>query len=248
MPLHRLSRRAPAAAFGQAARPRGVVHFWLTRVSLLVLVSVIFASSVTAQTARNSPGVFGVPKSDEIVEVEVHFNNGEIVPVSVREGTLFTVRTDSYYYAFSPKIDASNGEVRFELFDVEVVPGPEGGEIASAVGVIRADLGEIAWSKEEPVLKRMDLFFDFDLRVGTVRTGRGFSMPSRKDPSLTKDPEALRRMAARGTCCIQTCNGAEVCGCSVQSACASCCTGGCCGVAVPGILSQQGLRALPGDP
>lgn len=245
MHSHRLPRRVPAAAFGQAARPRGVVTFWLTRVSVLVLVSVLLAASTTAQTARNSPGVFAVPKSDEIVEVEVHFDNGEIVPVSVREGTLFTVRTDSYYYAFSPKIDASNGKVHFELFDIDVVPGPDGGEIANSVGLIHADLGEIAWFNEDPVAK---LAFDFDLRVGTIRTGKGFSMPSRKDPSLPRDPEELRRMAARGICCIQTCSGAQVCGCAVNSACGSCCTGGCCGPTTPGILSQQGLRVQPGDP
>jgi len=239
MSPHHLSRRTPAAALGQAARPCGAVIFWLTRSCLLALVSALLATSATAQEVRQSPGVFGVPKSDEIVEVEIHFDNGEIIPVSVREGALFTVRADSYYYAFSPKINATDGEIQFELFDIDVVPGPEGGEIANAVGLIHADLGEIAWSDEEAVTK---LSLDFDLRVGTVRTGE-FSTPSRKDPSLTRDPEELRQMAARGTCCILTCNGEEVCGCAVNSTCGSCCTGDCCAVSKPRILNQEGLRA-----
>lgn len=206
---------------------------------LLAFVLVSGTMPARAQEPRNAPGVFAVPRSNEVVEIEVHFDNGEIIPVSVREGAMFTVRTGEGYHALTPVIDAEQQEIEFELWRVHIVPGPTGGEGADYAGLVFADIGEFAWSDIDEL--------DFDLKVLGVRTGDGFKMPPRSDPSLTRNEEELRRMAARGTCCIESCAGNEVCGCSASSACGSCCTDGCCLDGQPRIFNQ-GLRTQISDP
>lgn len=226
----------PPAALSSRSSQFSILRFLGMRsLGLYLALVVLLGVPATAENAIDPPGVFGLPLSNEVVEVEVHFDDGEIVRLAVREGTVFTVRTEDDYFGFSPQIDSEDEEIEFELWRIKKIPGPNGGDSAHAAGMVFAPIGEFAWAGIDQLA--------FDVKVRSVRTGRDFSMPRRGHPSLPDDPEELRRMSARGTCCVSTCNGSTICGCSVDSACSSCCSGGCCDLDGDPDIFQQGLIA-----
>lgn len=198
---------------------------------LIITVAVSFVSAVLAaglfsyfNSLPQSAIVHRAPTSNKVVEIKVRFDNGEDILISVREGALFTLRGSSYQYAFSPRIKAPEEKVRFQLFETNVVPGPDDEEFMNDLGVTWSPHMELSSLVEEKLKKPP---FDFSVHVRSVRTDEGFPIPLREVASATAG------------CCIRTCNGTIVCSCAVESSCSSCCAAGCCGLGIPSIFKPE---------
>jgi len=200
---------------------------WTTRL-LLTCFLVLTLPGVAWAGSEYRPGIYSIPLSNMVIEGELHIPGCDAETFQAREGTMITVKGDDFHYAFAPKLTKA-GDVEMVLLSVKTIPGPDGGEFATVVGLASSAVGHFALDTDP---------LPFDIQVVGV-SEREFKPQSGK---------SLRNQAAAGTCCTSTCNGIVICGCGVDTGCGFCCTGACCDEQPSGPLQKQQLRALREEP
>jgi len=195
----------------------------------LAVLGLPFAAS--AQDQESGQKFVGVPLTDDVIVGELYLKSGERVRFHARNGTVVSVQNPDYHYGFTSKI-TPEGEVSFIMYDIQTVPGPDGGEVANVVGSAVSGVGSFAQG-------------DLPLDIKVLGVGpASFESPFFSGDELNT-PE-LRRLAERSSsCCVVACDGTIVCGCAVDTGCSSCCSGSCCSFS--GEVFQRGF-AGPGDP
>lgn len=154
-----------------------------------------------------------------VVEMELVIEDGEVLQVSIKEGSAGTLHTPQYTLALVPRvIDAAGGEV-----ELRVVHLPGGQERGPA----RA-------SEPMPVLVKEGIpaplaHFPIEVQVVDIRHAEPAQAATVAPISLDEVLLFQEDVTAAANCCV-TCGSVTLCGCKVSMRCGFCCVD-CCNLA-----------------
>lgn len=175
------------------------------------------ATSVQAQA-------FSVPRSDQVLVLELTTPEGERAKVEVRDGSLLTVRYDddsSYLYGFSMAADAKLTSATISPLDIRDLwdGGQEVRQLAKTIGDV-----PVGSSFEIPTPRGT---FEFKL-LSIVEGLFPNTRPLREPVASGLSPTQLKKVygkSAGGTCCV-SCGPLTICATRVTLDCGSCDSGG----------------------
>lgn len=190
----------------------------MKKISLLVLAGLLYGSSLAVYAQA-----FAVPRSDEVVQVEIILPGGGQAKVEVRDGTMLTIRDEELgsMYGFAMTVDP--GAARATMTTVEISDLSGGGQAVKQVGGASENL------VEGYPLEVSTPFGVFGFRLAGIVEGQFPNLRPLKNPLKSgRTPSQLQKLFGKsggGTCCV-TCGVLTICGTRVTLDCGSCDSGG----------------------
>jgi hypothetical protein len=166
---------------------------------------------------------FSVPRSDEVIQVEIVLPGGAQAKAEVRDGSLLTIRNDAgggYLYGFAMAVDAKSK--RAAVTSVEIFDLPGGGQRVSQFG------GPEDLMSGSPLEVETSRGI-FQFRLINIVTGKFPSIRPLKSPLKSgvspSQLQAIYGKSGGGTCCV-SCASITICANQVDMTCGSCDSGG----------------------